>query len=247
MQQSRPTTARCYTLFCSCRRVCVYYCSTYYVASGNKTHTVRACFCSCFCCGTNPTMVEAGRPEIVGTSCACTAGRHACAGLHKCARCRCFVNWPRWTAERPCCCSHAALQSCSKQGLGPPCAQGVEVLTDFVSCVQGALGHAAAVLRAAEAMENRPHFRTGVFSVFGYEKSGPGRGGARRAKIPRRAWRATQGLLLLTYYYVLLTTYTHIQNIIARGSWGTGAQKQREKVLGQEGDSETALLCLCIY
>jgi hypothetical protein len=62
MQQSRPTTARCYTLFCSCRRVCVYYCSTYYVASGNKTHTVRACFCSCFCCGTNPTMVEAGRP-----------------------------------------------------------------------------------------------------------------------------------------------------------------------------------------
>jgi hypothetical protein len=78
--------------------------------------------------------------------------------------------------ERPCCCSHAACRAdfcpgrrawarCAR-GLGPLCPQGVEALTNLVSCVQGALEHAAAVLRAAEAMEDRSHFRAGACFFF---------------------------------------------------------------------------------
>jgi len=199
-------------------------------------------FAVAFAVGPTQPWWKRGAP---GTSCACTAARHACAGLHKCARCRCFVNWPRWTAERPCCCSHAALQSCSKQGLGPPCAQGVEVLTDFVSCVQGALGHAAAVLRAAEAMENRPHFRTGVFSVFGYEKSGPGRGGATQGE------NTTQGVAghagVTTTYLLLRTTYyLHTHSKYNRPG-GRGAQGHRNKEGKFSGKRETQKLHCYVY
>jgi len=213
MPQSRPTTARCYTPFCSCLRVCVFITAVPIKSSPGlfllwdqpnhggsgaprdcwnklRMHRREACVCRAAQVRTVPMLRErAGRPLR------CPArSRNLVKSLN-------FVSVRTIKGRSS---SAAVLQAvrvaCSKQsrflpraqGLGPPCAQGVEVLTDFVSCVQGALGHAAAVLRAAEAI--------------GHTHS--------------------------KYY------------LIARGR---GAQKQREKILGQEGDSETALSCLCIY